>query len=90
MAVLTVASAPMAFAMIWAMTLPWIASDGGVRNTSPSSSSEVRSGPVADGVTIGIPAGMVTFSAVGMRSGVPQGPAMALTPSLSISLVAAS
>ena len=45
---------------------------------------------MADGVTSGIPAGIVMFSAVGISSGVPHGPAIAVTPSLSMSLVAAS
>ena len=48
------------------------------------------SGPVAEGVTIGMPASTVTFSTVGMSSGVPHGPAIAATPSLSMTLVAAS
>ncbi len=80
----------MASPMICAMSWPWIASEGGVRKRSPSSSrvGEVRPGRRRG--DDGTPAGIVTFSTVGISSGVPQGPAMALTPSLSISLVAAS
>ena len=61
-----------------------------MRNTVSLSCSEVISGEVLEGVTMAMPAGMVTELAAASTAPEQCGPTMATTPSMLTALVAAS